>query len=410
MKIMFAVPSYWPSQDGVATITRYLAEGLAKRGHEILIYTSAGNGGLQILPEQECHEGAAIERTRVYVRWPLRMKGRDDKSTRKRYYERVCSFAPDVLIVVCAQTWTLDWIAPYLDRLPCAKVFYSHGYSRLENKGRMWEQAKRRNVLGVYENWKINRYYRKLYRVIEKFDLAIYLSELNNSYRYSEEHGLTNGKVLENAIEDVFFDAGIKHVYDANTQNMLQAGDSIDYLFVANYNENKNHEMLIDAFAKADIGKSNLIFVGFEANEYSNALQIYSDKLMTGQTGKRVVYNVHLDREEIIDLYRTSNVFVCASKSETWSIVAHEAAACAIPIISTDVGVYSEIEGAIIVHSTEEMKEAIEKTYHNYDVRRWHGEAAYRWLKNKGCRVKDKVDWLEVELKKMCTEGTIASE
>ena len=90
MRIMFAVPSYWPSQDGVATITRYLAEGLAKRNHEVLIYTSAGNGGLQVLPEAETHENVLIERIRVYVRWPLRLKGRDDKSTRKKYYKKVC--------------------------------------------------------------------------------------------------------------------------------------------------------------------------------------------------------------------------------------------------------------------------------------------------------------------------------
>lgn len=413
MKIMFAVPSYWPSQDGVACITKYLAEGLAERNHQVLIYTSTGNGGLQVLPECESHAGVAIERTRVYVRWPLKLKGRDEKSTREKYYERVCSFEPDVLIVVCAQTWTLDWIVPYLDRIKCAKVFYSHGYSQLSKRDKVWEPLKRRNVLGVYENWIIRRYYRKLYRVIEKFDLAIYLSELNNSYLYSEEYGLVNGRILENAIEDEFFAAGMKHKYDTHHtggQITVQNNrDSKDYLFVANYNENKNHKMLIDAFAKADIGKSNLIFAGFEANEYSDALQAYSNQLMSGQSDKKVVYNVHLEREQVIDLYRTSDVFVCPSKSETWSIVAHEAAAAAMPIISTDVGIYSEISGAVIVHSVEEMKAAIEELYYDSDARKRHGEAAYEWLNAKGCRVKDKVDWLEEELRRMCAENARVS-
>ena len=71
MRVFIAVPSYWPSQDGVANITGYLAEGLARRGHEILVFTSAGNGGLQELPYQERHEGVLIERMRVFVRWPL---------------------------------------------------------------------------------------------------------------------------------------------------------------------------------------------------------------------------------------------------------------------------------------------------------------------------------------------------
>lgn len=398
MKIMFAVPSYWPSQDGVACITKYLAEGLAKRGHEVLIYTSAGNGGLQILPEHECYEGVSIERTRVYVRWPLRLKGRDDKSTGKRYYERVCSFRPDVLIVVCAQTWTLDWIIPYLDEIKCVKVFYSHGYSRLSEQDQIWEPLKHRNLLGVYEKWKIKKYYQKLYKELEKFDLSVYLSELNNSYQYSEEHKLSNGKVLENAIEDVFFDGKIRHQYGECSK------DSVDYLFVANYSENKNHKMLIDAFAKADIGKSSLIFAGFEGNQYLNDLQEYSNILLAECTDRKVVYHVHLEREQVIELYRTSDVFVCPSKSETWSIVAHEAAAAAMPIISTDVGIYSEIAGSVIVHSVEEMKEAMEEMYHDPTSRKRHGESAYQWLLEKGCRVKDKVDWLEDELKRLCKE------
>lgn len=398
MKIMFAVPSYWPSQDGVASITKYLAEGLAERKHEVLVYTSAGNGGLQVLPEQEHHGGAAIERIRVYVRWPLRLKGRDADSTQEKYYERVCSFKPDVLIVVCAQTWTLDWIIPYLEEIRCAKVFYSHGYSLLSKQDQIWEQFRHRNILGVYENWKIRRYYRKLYKEIEKFDLAIYLSELNNSYLYGKEHMLSNGRVLENAIEDVFFDEKIRQEDDICDK------DSVDYLFIANYSENKNHKMLIEAFVKAEIGKSHLIFAGFERNQYLDDLQKYSQKLLSECADKEVIYNVHLEREEIIDLYRTSDVFVCPSKSETWSIVAHEAAAAAMPIISTDVGIYSEITGSIIVHSVEEMKEIMEELYYDPDARRKHGESAHQWLMDKGCRVKDKVDWLEEELKRLCVE------
>ena len=42
MRIMFAVPCYWPSQDGVTIITSYLAQGLAARGHEVFVLASAG--------------------------------------------------------------------------------------------------------------------------------------------------------------------------------------------------------------------------------------------------------------------------------------------------------------------------------------------------------------------------------
>ena len=48
--------------------------------------------------------------------------------------------------------------------------------------------------------------------------------------------------------------------------------------------------------------------------------------------------------------------------------------------------------------STEEMQEAMEKLYYSFEERKRRGEAAYRWLCTKGCRIEDKVDWLEKEL------------
>ena len=203
MRVFIAVPSYWPSQDGVANITGYLAEGLARRGHEILVFTSAGNGGLQELPYQERHEGVLIERMRVFVRWPLVLRGRDRKSTKGFYRRRIASFAPDVLIVVCSQTWTMDWLHSGLDKIKCPKVFYSHGYSNLKETYRIGEMLRKRNVLGAAEQYLCKRYYKNLYHDISKYDLAIYLSKQSNAAEYAREHMLINGKVLENAIDEL---------------------------------------------------------------------------------------------------------------------------------------------------------------------------------------------------------------
>ncbi len=397
MRIMFAVPSYWPSQDGVATVTGYLAEGLAKRNHEVLIYTSAGNGGLQILPEQERHEGVMIERTRVYVRWPLQLRGRDDKSTRKKYYEKVCDFAPDVLIVVCAQTWTLDWIIPYLDKLSCAKVFYSHGYSRLENEGQIWEQFRHRNVLGMYENWKIRRYYLKLHRTLEKFDLAVYLSELNNSYLYSEEHKLTNGKVLENAIEDIFLDEYMIHAEESFFRQDIQ------YLYVANYNVNKNQDMLLKAFCMANIENAVLHLVGFEENDYLNMLRGHLGSWLPEDSDKRVMFHVGLSREAIYELYRSADVFVCTSRSENCPIVHCEAAATGMAVISTDVGDVKLKDGIILADTIEQITEAMERLYNDRRELSERGSRLRRYMLERKCRIDDKVDWLENELKNCCS-------
>ncbi len=390
MKVMFAVPSFWPSQDGVANITGYLARGLAERGHEILIFTSAGKSGLQVLPESETYQGMRIERMRVEMRWPLKLKGRDEKSCPARYLEQIRKFSPDVLVVVCAQTWTLDWIRPYLDQISCSKVFYSHGYSAWKKSYPYWDKLKHRNIVGAYELYRCRKYYKNLYRDLAKFELALYLSDESNSYLYAEKYGLTNGEILENAIDDVFFEERMQHRFD-------EESDGIRYLYVANYGENKNQEMLIRAYAQAEIGKSQLILIGFEENDYTEYLHEIMEE-ETWENGKEVRLLTHLPRQEIIDFYRICDVFTCSSKSETWSIVAHEAAATAMPIISTKVGIYAEMDGVYLVDNEMQMRRAMEELYQSGVERRKRGMAAREWVLNRNCRVKDKVDWLEKRL------------
>lgn len=394
MRIMFAVPCYWPSQDGVTMITSYLAEGLAAKGHDVFVITSAGNGGLQELPEKESHESVKILRMRVHTRWPLFLRGRDKKSTKEVYRKAVQEYAPDVLVIVCAQTWTLDWIVPYLKKLDCVKVFYSHGYSAWKGGGYSYKEwIMRRNIVGAWSVYKCKKYYDNLYRHIRLFDRAIYLSEDSNAAVYAEKHGLTNGRVLKNAIDERFFFDDMRHVHEEK--------ECVSYLFVANYNQNKNQEMLIRAFAAAKIGKSRLILVGFEENPYYEYLQEVIREELPDQPEKKVFFHTHVSREKVFDLYRTSDVFVCSSKSETYSIVAHEAAATAMPIISTDVGIYRKITEAYIVDGLAQMQEAMERLYYDAGERERRGRAAYEWICGQDCRIQDKVDWLEKDMENL---------
>lgn len=390
MRIMIAVATYWPSQDGVANITGYLAEGLAAKGHELFVLTSERNGSVQELPEKQSHMGVNITRMCVHTRWPLWIKGLNDKSSPAAYRKHIGHFKPDVLIVVCSQTWTLDWILPYLNELDCVKVFYSHGYSMWQDKYSYLDAFKNGRLAGVRIAYKCKKYYDNLYKYIKQFDRAIYISELGEAAIYAEKHGLTNGRILKNAIDDQFYKESMIHNYEDN--------GILKYLFVANYNENKNQEMLIKALKRADIGRSQLILVGYEENEYYRYLKEIIREELANEKEKEVVFRTHISRDEVIDLYRTSDVFMCSSKSETYSIVAHEAAATGMPIISTDVGIYSKISGAYIVKNTEQMAHAMEELYYHADERKNRGKAARKWVWGEECRIQDKVDWLERDL------------
>lgn len=399
MRIMFAVPCYWPSQDGVTIITSYLAGGLAAKGHDVFVLTSAGNGGLQVLSEEDSHDGVKIRRMRVHTRWPLFIKGRDKKSTKAVYRKAVQDFAPDVLVVVCAQTWTLDWILPCLKNLDCVKIFYSHGYSAWKTDVSCGSYLKKRDVVGAWAAYRADRYYKKLHRYIRLFDRTIYLSEDSNAAVYAKQYGLTNGRVLKNAIDDRFFDEDMRHGYEEKA--------CISYLFVANYNQNKNQEMLIRAFGEAKIGKSRLVLVGFEENAYYERLLEVIREKVDGQPDKEVQFCIHVSRDTVIDLYRTCDVFTCSSLSENYPIVAHEAAATGMPVISTNVGIYDRIDGAYIVEDTAQMRRAMEELYHDAEERARRGQAAYEWVCGQGCRIRDKVEWMERDMRELLEKKRI---
>ena len=39
MNILIAVKNYWPSSGGVQSVTKYMAEGLVKKGHQVSVLT-----------------------------------------------------------------------------------------------------------------------------------------------------------------------------------------------------------------------------------------------------------------------------------------------------------------------------------------------------------------------------------
>ena len=174
----------------------------------------------------------------------LKVKGGGDQnSTKEKYYERICSFKPDALIVVCAQTWTLDWIMPYLDML--------------------------------------------------KKHLSLWLPE---------------------------------------------------------------------------------------------------------NSSKKVVFNVHLSREEVCELYRSSDVFVCTSRSENCPIVHCEAAVTGMAVISPDVGDVRLKDDIILIENVKQLREAMESLHFDREELWLRGEKLRKYMLSRNCRAEDKIDWLEKEV------------
>ena len=384
MKILFAVHSYFPEQDGVTMVTRYLAEGLANRGHQIQIITE--DKGRYKAFEQ--HKAVNIYRIKVHK------QGNYFYGDREAYIRYIVGFAPDICVIVCTQTWAFDWLQNTLDSLPCKKVLFSHGYSGLKYSGIMdkyplWEDLKKHQISRAMQHFYWKKYYMNAWKTMKKLDLLIYISEFGNDFEYGKKYSLWPYIVLGNAVEDVFFE-----------ERPSKQRRKFTFLNVANYNENKNQLRILNAFFKADIKDARLIFCGSKSNEYLEML-IRTRNELFGEDDRKVKFFSNLERKEVYNLYDNSDVFVLGSDWESFSLVLCEAGAKGLPAISTKVGCADILDGCLVVNSEDEMAEAMRSLYKDPNMRTQNGDKMKKYV-SQHFRIEDKVHQIEEVFFKLC--------
>ncbi len=103
-------------------------------------------------------------------------------------------------------------------------------------------------------------------------------------------------------------------------------------LYVGRVAHEKNIPFLIDVYQEVDKHKENVKFV---ITGEGPALKSLKHRVHQLAIADRVIFVGYLDREtELIDCYRSADVFVFASETETQGLVLLEAMACGLPVIS----------------------------------------------------------------------------
>lgn len=390
MKLMVLTGSYWPSQDGVAQVTEYLAEGLAKK-HEVYLMSPYGNS----VKKFEEFNGVKIERIAAKRRYSCGMVG--DKET---VLNRIQEYNPDILIVIGIQNWGFDWIKGKLDKLPGKKVLMTHGSSCL-GKYSVWNQIKqikfRRQILAdilrVYMEWYWKRYQKSFPRYMAQYDMITYLFDKEPLYLYMRKFPMRKEIILENAVEDIFFE---------RRAFLIDNEKSIVFINVSNYEIRKNQKMILKAYGELNLPQTRLILIGSKENEYYNKLLEMKEHIEKGSDfqGQINIY-AGISRERVLELYEDADVYVSASNWEAMSISLCEAAAGGLLILSTDVGHVSRIPGVQLFQNEEELKYLMSEAYKNPDMRREGGMRANAYAEE-NYRIQKKVDQLEEELTVLC--------
>lgn len=378
MKILFAVHSYYPEKDGVTIVTRYLSEGLANRGHYIAVVTEDKGKykAFDTFKDVEIH------------RLDIRKQGMKYNGDRKGYFEFIDSFKPDILVIVCTQTWAFDWVKKVITKFKCKKVLFSHGYSGLKYSGVLdkypvWKDIRYWQITSLKNHFYWKWYYLSAQKFMKKIDSIIYISNKGSDYKYGIKYNLTNYRILENAVEDQCFKEKMR------SKNIKKTV----FLNVANYNQNKNQLRILKAFYMTSLNNAKLIFCGSSPNQYMEKL-IQEKKKLDSMGFRDVDILYGLSRNEVYQLYDNSDIFVLGSDWESFSLVLCEAGAKGLAAISTDVGCARNLDGCLVVKDEIEMAEAMKRLCVDKDLCIENGKKMKRFVMEH-FRTEDKVLQLE---------------
>lgn len=388
MKILFTVESYYPKMSGVPVVTRYLAEGLAEKGHEVHIATKWIEGR----SASEEYNDVLIHRFHIkhdFLKKPF--GGLSD------YRNFVFDTGFDAIVCECAQCVTTDALLPYLRDFKGKKILHSHGFSGMLLKPFQLKSSLRNTLANTvnYFNWK--RYYGCwLKQYVDEFDTIFCLSEVDSSRTYLEKYAPGKVQILSNAAEDIFFE------YKEKKNPLIDYVPGLEkeyFISVANYREYKNQIDILKEFYKLMDSRYAMVFIGSTKTTYYNKLLQIKRELDQKYGEKKVYCLTGVDRKDIPGIINGASLYLVGSKFEEFSISLIECMALGIPFVSTDVGNARILPGGKTINNISEMHKAIADILLNIGLKEEYSRQGKLYTRE-NCRILGAVEKLEKELMK----------
>lgn len=136
----------------------------------------------------------------------------------------------------------------------------------------------------------------------------------------------------------VAYNAVSQDIIDLALKKENNSGDSTKYIMTqAYFDENKNLEILVDAFKKIDL-KNNIFLYLVGSN-----IEKDKERLESLLKIDNIKYCGRVTDEELVSLYKNALCYVIPSKSEGFGIPPLEAQACGCPVISSNTSALPEV-------------------------------------------------------------------
>ncbi|MBR5620967.1 glycosyltransferase [Candidatus Saccharibacteria bacterium] len=350
MKIVIASDIYYPMINGVAVFAHNLARGLAKKGHEVMVICPSFNGRYHVtnddgvktvhltsrrfpfypdqineVPEKKEVLGIKLPRTRYKngIWWSV-----------KPYHEisRVLDkFNPDVVHLQTAETIAIATLH-YVRKRGVPLVSTGHAYPDNVTSQFGFLKPVKRPVDALLKTYMASFLKHSEYATVPT-EMAIsgLLPENRKRFKVPVE-------ALSNGIDLAQFRPG-----KADTKVTNKYGIKLNCpraIYVGRVDPEKSIGKVVEAFSKVlkNVPDAELLVVG-DGIDKTN-LERQAEKL---GISKNVLFPGRILPPELVEIYKTGDVFVTASETETQGIVLIEAAAMGLPLIAVNAGAVKEL-------------------------------------------------------------------
>lgn len=362
MKILITVHTYVPNTDGVEFVTKYLAEGLVKKGHEVTIIT-------YFYPDRCNVKEETINGVKV-IRWNAYTQHTFHKGDKTGYQSYILKHQNefDVMVNVGTQTALTDWLLPIYEKITIPRFLYIHS---------IWDfkiyDAEKRNIkkllAKLWANLRWSIYFNKYTKAFKSYGMVSQLHEQDYSYNYFLKKYSIKSKIIENAAEERFFSA-------ESSVNLKKFQDPYA-IYVANYNPGKDQKRCLRLFYECDIPDNcKMIFIGSSSTHYYQSLLEYNRTLMQekGIDESKAEFLINVPRDQIADYVSGAELFIMTSQREAFPISIVESIATGVPFVSTDVGIVKYIPGGIVEADDANLKKSIETLLNDNQLRNEYGK------------------------------------
>jgi len=160
-----------------------------------------------------------------------------------------------------------------------------------------------------------------------------WISSGRNCTKYLQHYGIKREEIIEYPFSSVkYTDQEIKSISEREIINFRnkEGLNKIVLLTVGQFIPRKGIDLLLKAYENINCNEVSLVIIG-EGPLKSNYMQYIKEKNI-----KNIIIKDFLQKEELINYYKISDIFIFPTRYDIWGLVINEAMEFGLPIISSD--------------------------------------------------------------------------